>query len=102
MSLIAEGWIRLADVDPDYQRLGLASRLHAVLEHEALAKGIETLSVEASHATKPLFERLGYALIRRNLKRRRGCNLVNGSLQKSISSKGTQHENRFHFDSGAF
>ena len=102
MSLTPDGLIRLAYVDPAYQRLGVAGKLYAVLEHEALSRGMDSLIVEASHAAKPLFYRLGYAVMKRNLTQRQGCDLVNWSMRKSISTQRTQSETDFDIDGGRF
>ncbi len=84
ISLLPDGLIGLAFVDPEYQHRGVGSRLCDMVEQEARARGVKTLYVEASHAAKPLFERLGYAVIERNLKRIGRSTLINWRMQKSI------------------
>ncbi|MGD8911004.1 MAG: GNAT family N-acetyltransferase [Chromatiales bacterium] len=84
ISLIPDGHISLAYVHIAFQRKGVASKLYTRLEREARAAGVDILRVEASHAARPLFQRMGFDLLKRNRIERNACTLVNWSMQKSI------------------
>jgi GNAT superfamily N-acetyltransferase len=84
ISLIPDGHISLAYVHIAFQRKGVASELYKRLESEARAAGVDTLRVEASHAARPLFERMGFDLVKCNPIERNACTLMNWSMQKTI------------------
>jgi GNAT superfamily N-acetyltransferase len=84
ISLIPGGHISLAYVHIAFQRKGVASKLYERLESEARAAGVDILHVEASHAARPLFERMGFNLVKCNRIERNTCTLMNWSMQKSI------------------
>ncbi len=84
ISLHPDGLIGLAYVDPAFQRRGVGRSLYVHLEREDRARGMKRLHVEASHAAKPLFERMDYAVVERNKKRIGHTVLVNWRMQKPI------------------
>jgi GNAT superfamily N-acetyltransferase len=84
ISLGPDGRIGLAYVHNAFQRKGVASKLYERLESAARAAGVDRLRVEASHAARPLFERMGFDVVKRNQHERNACTLVNWSMQKSI------------------
>jgi GNAT superfamily N-acetyltransferase len=84
ISLLPDGEVGLAYVHRAFQRQGVASKLYEALENEARSTGLDKLSVEASHAAKPLFERLGYGVAHRNNKIRNGLTLVNWKMTKVL------------------
>jgi putative acetyltransferase len=94
ISLIPDGHISLAYVHIAFQRKGVASKLYKRLESEARAAGVDILHVKASHAARPLFERMGFDLVKRNRIERNACTLVNWSMEKSIQSKSRRLEIR--------
>ncbi len=84
ISLLPDGEVGLAYVHWAFQRQGVASELYAALENEARSAGIKKLHVEASHAARPLFERLGYQVVRCNKKIRNGLTLENWQMTKDL------------------
>lgn len=73
-------------VDPDLQGKGIGSTLYQHVEHKALTYGIKQLSVDASLAAKPFFERKGFQIIRKNNVVKNNEILINFSLQKRLES----------------
>ncbi len=86
ISLDAGGLIDLAFVHSRYQRQGVGRALYTHLENTARSAGIASLTVFASHAARPLFERMGFELVEQNRVERRGCTLVNWRMQKRLES----------------
>lgn len=84
ISLLPHGEVGLAYVHRAFQRQGVASELYAALENEARSSGLGSLRLEASHAAKPLFERLGYDVISCNRKLRNGLSLDNWMMAKEL------------------
>jgi GNAT superfamily N-acetyltransferase len=84
ISLRPDGGVGLAYVHRAFQRRGVASKLYEALENEARLEGFDKLHVEASHAAKPLFERLGYKVTQCNKKIRNGLTLVNWKMTKDL------------------
>lgn len=84
ISLLPDGEVGLAYVHRAFQRRGVASRLYEALENEARSEGFKQLHVEASHAAKPLFERLGYDVAHCNRQIRNGLTLVNWKMTKPL------------------
>lgn len=84
ITLEADGHIDLTYVHQNYQRRGIASALYQHLEQQARQRGITKLYVEASELARPLFEKQGFRLVRRNQVCRNNIQLVNWSMEKSI------------------
>ncbi len=66
MSVDHKGYIQFAYVAPEFQRLGAGRRLYSLIEEEARAASLETLSVHASKAAVPFFHSLGFKIVREN------------------------------------
>jgi GNAT superfamily N-acetyltransferase len=86
ISLLPDGMVGLAYVHRAFQRKGVASKLYEALENEARSANLRYLHVEASHAAKPLFERLGYTVVGCNRKIRNGLPLINWQMTKNLLS----------------
>ena len=86
ISLLPNGEVGLAYIHRAFQRRGVASKLYEAVENEAHSNGIKHLHVEASHAAKPLFERLGYDVTDCNRVERRGMELTNWKMKKALRS----------------
>ena len=85
MSLItATGYLDMAFVRPRFQRQGVASALHSVLEGRARALGLTRLDTEASLLAEPVFLRLGWQVIKRQDVVRRGVSLRNAWMEKKL------------------
>lgn len=64
-SLVAGGHIDMLYCHPDHTRKGLAGALLTEAEAVARVHGITRLATEASELARPVFERAGFALLRR-------------------------------------
>jgi putative acetyltransferase len=71
-------------VDPEYAGQGAGRALIDALTRLAGARGAKRLTVEASEAAKPLFERQGFRAERRNLVRVGDQWLANTTLTKTL------------------
>jgi putative acetyltransferase len=63
--LRAGGLVHMLYCHPDHAGQGHATALLAAIEREALAAGVERLHTKASEISLPVFERAGYAVLRR-------------------------------------
>lgn len=74
-------------VDPDFAGLGAGKALVDALTKLAAARGAKRLTVEASEAAKPLFEKQGFAAQKRNLVRIGDEWLPNTTMTKSLGAQ---------------
>lgn len=74
----------MAYVLPEVMGQGVAGVLCAVLEGRALAEGVEHMTVDASHLAEPFFARRGWNLVRRQTVVRRGVELKNCVMEKTL------------------
>lgn len=63
---------------------GVGSLLYAAAEERAGELGLGGIFVEASITARPFFERRGFRVSRRNVVVRRGVELVNFSMEKTL------------------
>lgn len=77
-----DGEFDMLYVAPWAGRQGLGGRMVAELERRAAEAGVTALHVWASHASRPVFERAGYQLLRANRIVRRGVEIDNWLLAK--------------------
>jgi putative acetyltransferase len=80
--LVADGCLDMMFVHPEFQRLGVASRLLARVEQEALASGMERIYTHASLTARPFFERKGFVVVTRQTVEKRGQKLDNFVMEK--------------------
>lgn len=80
----ASGYLDHLFVHKDFQGRGCASALCDALEARARAQGLRRVTVHASITAKPFFLGRGYALVREQEVRVRGCALTNFVLQKAL------------------
>ena len=64
--LEADGHLDMLYAAPEAEGLHVGSLLYAAIETHAREQGMEWLIVEASELARPLFERRGFTLLRRN------------------------------------
>lgn len=69
-------------VHPEYQGLGIASRLLGSVEDEALKLGFSRIYTEASRTARPFFERKGFRVITKQIVEKRGQGLENFLMEK--------------------
>ena len=55
-----DGEVLLFFVNPDAQRRGIGTAIHAALEGKARAWGLSKLTLDGTFAARPFYERLGY------------------------------------------
>ena len=84
-SLVGNSKIDLLYVDPRASGSGVATALCDALEKLAGARGAKELIVDASDNAKPLFDKRGYASLRRNTVPLGDEWLANTSMRKALS-----------------
>ncbi|WP_028551214.1 GNAT family N-acetyltransferase [Paenibacillus sp. UNC451MF] len=82
--MTSEGHLDRLYVHKDFQRQGIATALVNTLETEARALGLAEIDTEASITARPFFERHGYRVIESQVVERRGIQLVNFKMIKSM------------------
>ncbi len=80
----ADGHLDFLYCAPDAAGRGVGSALLAALEDVARAQGSTRIFVEASELARPLFERRGYTLVRRNDLDLGGVAIHNFSMARDI------------------
>ncbi len=85
MTLRADGCVDLAFVAPVGIGQGVGGRLYEVVETEARRRGLERLCAEASRMARPLFERRGWRVVRRQTVERGGVALENFVMEKVLA-----------------
>jgi len=70
---------------PDFAGQGIVSKLYDVLEAEARRHSKAILTVDASEAARPLLERKGFTLVRRNDLMLDGVAIHNYRMEKQLS-----------------
>jgi putative acetyltransferase len=73
-------------VDPEFARQGAGGALIEALTKLAEARGAKRLTVEASDAARPLFERRGFVAQKRNVVNICGQRLANTTLTKALDA----------------
>ncbi len=79
------GHIDLLYVHKDYQKQGIAGRILSGLEKEAQNQGKVNLSAEVSITARPFFEKRGYIVLKEQMVRLKGVELINYIMQKNQS-----------------
>jgi putative acetyltransferase len=80
-----EGYLDMLYVHPEFQRCGVASALVHCAETSARARGVTTLSTEASLTARPFFERHGFHLVATQTVVRRGQPMRNFRMTRPVS-----------------
>ncbi|EGE57631.1 UNVERIFIED_ORG: putative acetyltransferase [Rhizobium esperanzae] len=80
--LTDDGCLDMMFVHPEFQGLGIASRLLSRVEEEALNRGFTRIYTEASRTARPFFERRGFRVIARQTVEKRGQSLENFLMEK--------------------
>lgn len=85
MTLVIEtGYLDYAYVAPQVMGKGVASTLYAVLEGRARIAGLTRLETEASHLAERFFARHGWTLLTRQTVERRGVQIPNARMEKTL------------------
>ena len=80
----ADGHLDFLYTAPEGEGQGVGSALYAALEDVARAQGSARIVVEASELARPLFERRGFTLTRRNDFEVAGVPIHNYSMEKAL------------------
>lgn len=80
----SRGYIDSLYVHPDFQHQGIAAALLTELEAWAIAANIETLSVDASKLSKPLFLAHGFKQLHRSYQEKRGQIIMGFLMSKPL------------------
>ncbi|AJC79539.1 GCN5-related N-acetyltransferase protein [Rhizobium etli bv. phaseoli str. IE4803] len=80
--LTDDGCLDMMFVHPEFQGLGIASRLLSRVEKEALNLGFTRIYTEASRTARPFFERRGFRVITKQTVEKRGQSLENFLMEK--------------------
>ncbi|XBQ15512.1 MAG: GNAT family N-acetyltransferase [Oceanicaulis sp.] len=83
-TLTAKGEIDFAYVRPDRKGDGLAGRLYDGVIAEARRRGLETLTVQASHIARRFFEKRGWTLIATQTVRPNGVAMENHRMRLAL------------------
>lgn len=84
-----DGHFDLAYTDPDFVRLGVATRLHAQIVAELAPGDPDHFTTEASLLARPFFESVGWQCDSRQSVIRRGVALTNFRMSKAHPPAGT-------------
>ncbi|ACE91357.1 MULTISPECIES: GNAT family N-acetyltransferase [Rhizobium] len=80
--LTDDGCLDMMFVHPEFQGLGIATRLLSRVEEEALNRGFTRIYTEASRTARPFFERRGFRVMARQTVEKRGQSLENFLMEK--------------------
>jgi putative acetyltransferase len=84
MNLDDNGYLDMAFVLPEHMGQGVSDLLYAVLESRARARGIKTLTTQASLLAEPFFARHGWRIVRRQEVEMGGVVLENAWMEKDL------------------
>jgi putative acetyltransferase len=85
-SLKGDSHVEMLFVDPEHARRGVATVLLEALTKLAQARGAKELTSDVSDTAKPLFDRLGFQSLRRNLVSKGEEWLGNTSMRKTLAA----------------
>jgi len=85
VSVNGTGLVDLAFVDPDWSRCGVGGLLHAAMLQWARARGMASLTTEASLIARPFFERHGWTVDKQQTVHREGVALTNFRMSLSLN-----------------
>ncbi|OWV70990.1 acetyltransferase [Rhizobium sp. R634] len=80
--LTGDGCLDMMFVHPEFQGVGVATRLLRRVEEEALRLGYSRIYTEASRTARPFFERKGFRMVARQIVEKRGQSLENFLMEK--------------------
>jgi putative acetyltransferase len=93
-SLKGDSHIEMLFVDPEHARRGVATVLLEALTTLARARGAKELTSDVSDTAKPLFDRLGFQSLRRNLVNKGEEWLGNTSMRKTLEAPAAPSSTR--------
>lgn len=82
--LEADGHLDMMFVHPDYQDMGVASRLLRQVETAAAEQGLTRIFTEASHTARPFFARRGFVLDAEQVVGKRDARMTNFRMHKML------------------
>lgn len=87
--LTADGLLDMMFVHPEFQGLGVASRLLDTVERGARQQRLDRIYTEASKTARPFFERRGFRLVKAQKVEKRGQVLENFLMEKYCDTSAT-------------
>jgi len=84
--LTQEGHLDRLYVHKDAQGQGIATALVHELEAEAIRMKLTEIDTDASITAKPFFEKMGYTVVEPQIVERKGVQLVNYKMRKTLQS----------------
>lgn len=80
--LTDDGCLDMMFVHPEFQGIGVATRLLRTVEEEALTLGFRRIYTEASRTARPFFEGKGFRVLAGQIVEKRGQGLENFLMEK--------------------
>jgi putative acetyltransferase len=80
--LTGDGCLDMMFVHPEFQGLGIASRLLSRVEDEAVALGFGRIYTEVSRTARPFFEHKGFLVVTKQIVEKRDQSLENFLMEK--------------------
>lgn len=80
--LTDDGCLDMMFVQPEFQGIGVATRLLRTVEEEALTLGFRRIYTEASRTARPFFEGKGFRVLAGQIVEKRGQGLENFLMEK--------------------
>ena len=84
--LQSQGRIASLYVAPEWMRQGVASRLLEKLFEDALARGMKSLTADASEFSRPVFEKHGFRVAAVEHNQYKGVDFTRYSMRKTLES----------------
>lgn len=84
ISLAHENLIDMLYVHRDFQRHGIARKLYVEIEREAERQKQIELTSDISKTAKPFFEKMGFNIVKKQRIPRRGVEIINFKMLKSL------------------
>ena len=83
-SLDNNNYLDFLYVHKDYQRQGIADRLYAEIEKEAIKRKSTVLNSDVSKTARPFFEKKGFETVATQTNLRQGVEIINYKMTKNI------------------
>jgi len=90
ISFAGNGHIELLFTSPAFSRKGVASRLYEIAAQTLRARGVRSLSTEASIEARPFFESMGFNIVEEQVVERNGVQLKRFAMTRVCGDKDAQ------------
>ena len=85
-SLDHGSYIDLLYVHKDYQNLGVATRIFAALEKEAIRNSASILTSDVSITARPFFEKRGFRIVKEQTQNINSVPLINYKMERNVNT----------------